>query len=191
MNKHISSICSNTHVHLCNIGAIRHLLTDTAASQVVHALITSRLDYCNSLLYGIPDNKLCRLQRIQNIAARITSRCSKHCHITPVLMELHWLPVKIRILFKVLLLTYRVLNRKAPSYLSDLIIPYSQERSLRSASQFLLSIPKTRLKTYGARCFSAAAPHEWNLLPLAIRQSPSLDTFKTRLKTYFFKMCYD
>ena len=99
MNKHISSICRSTHFHLRNIGAIRHLLTDTAASQVVHALITSRLDYCNSLLYGIPDNKLCRLQRIQNIAARITSRCSKHCHITPVLKELHWLPVKIRILF--------------------------------------------------------------------------------------------
>ena len=190
MNKQINSICRSTHFHLRNIGSIRHLLTDTATAQIVHALVSSRLDYCNSLLYGIPDNKLCRLQRIQNIAARITSRCSKSCHITPVLKDLHWLPVKQRIIFKILLLTYRALHGNAPAYLSELLTPYTQERALRSSTQSLLAVPKTRLKSYGDRSFASAAPREWNSLPVDIRQSPSLQSFKTSLKTYLFRTCF-
>ena len=107
MESQVNSICRSAHFHLRNIGSIRHLLTDSAAAQLVHALITSRLDYCNSLLYGLPDCRLDKLQRIQNIAARMVARTPKFDHITPVLRSLHWLPVRLRILFKLLLLVYR------------------------------------------------------------------------------------
>ena len=191
MDAHVKNICRNTHFHLRNIGAIRQLLPVSGAEQLMHALVTSRLDYCNSLLYGLPDNKIKRLQRIQNIAARIVSLSPKSSHITPILHDLHWLPVKQRIVFKILLLTYRSIHGSAPEYLSELVTVYQQSRSLRSASQLLLSVPKTRLKSYGDRCFAAAAPREWNKLPLHVRLSPSLDSFKTRLKTFLFKQCYE
>jgi hypothetical protein len=191
MNSQISSICRSTHYHLRNIGRIRSLLPDSAAAQLIHSLVTSRLDYCNSLLYGLPDSKLSRLQRIQNIGARILSRSPKSDHVTPILKQLHWLPIKFRILFKILLITYRCLHNLAPEYITDLISIYTPSRSLRSSDLQLLAVPKTRLKSYGDRCFAAAAPREWNKLPLYIRQSTSLSCFKSQLKSYFFKQHFD
>ena len=94
MDAHISYICRTIHFHLLNIGAIRNLLTDSATEQLIHSLVTSRLDYCNSLLNEVPGYKLKRVQRMQNIAGRIVSRCPYRDHITPVLASLHWLPVK-------------------------------------------------------------------------------------------------
>ena len=167
------------------------MLSDKSAVQLVHSLVSSCLDYCNSLLYGLPDSKLNRLQRMQNIAARIITRTPKSSHITPILKELHWLPIKSRILFKILLLTYRALHGLAPQYLAELLIPYQQTRSLRSANQHLLTVPKTRLKTYGERCFMAAAAYEWNSLPIVIKTARSLNAFKSALKTHLFKQCYD
>lgn len=187
LNSHISAVCRNTLFYLRKIGSIRSLLTDTAAAQLVHALVSSRLDYCNSLLYGMHDSQLKRLQRVQNVAARIVSRVDKQAHITPVLYSLHWLPIKFRIVFKILLLTYRCLNGTAPAYLTELIKPYIPTRSLRSASQHLLVIPKTKLCSYGNRSFAYAAAKEWNQLPDDVKNSPSVDSFKTKLKTHFFK----
>ena len=121
MEKQISNICKSTNFQLRNIGSIRNCLNDTSASQLVHALITSRLDYCNSLLGGIlPDTQIERLQRVQNNAAQIVARLKKFDHIAPTLKSLHWLPVKYRIEFKTLLFTYRILKNTAPSYLEDL-----------------------------------------------------------------------
>ncbi len=126
------SICRSTHFHLRNIGTIRSLLTDTAAAQLIHALVTSRLDYCNSLLYGLPGTQKDRLQRVQNIAIRIVCRAPKQSHVTDLMEEAHWLPIDQRITFKILLLTYRALNDLAPEYLRELVIPYCPERDLRS-----------------------------------------------------------
>ena len=97
MDKQVSSMCKSANFQLRNIGSIRKCLNDTAATQLVHALITSRLDYCNSLLGGIHDKQIDRLQRVQNNAARIVSRIQKYDHITPTLKSLHWLPVRHRI----------------------------------------------------------------------------------------------
>ena len=87
----------------------------------MHAFISSRLDYCNSLFYNIPAYQLEKLQRIQNAAARLILKESKFCHITPLLMTLHWLPVKYRIHFKILLLTFKAINVLAPSHICDLV----------------------------------------------------------------------
>ena len=186
----INTICKNTHFHLRNISSVRSCLTESATAQLVHALVTSRLDYCNSLLYGVPECKTKKLQRIQNIAARIVCRAPRQAHVTPLLAQLHWLPVKMRIIFKILLLTYRCLNNLAPSYLTELVVPYVPARSLRSADMALLEVPKFRFKTYGDRSFQAAAAHEWNNLPLFIRQSTSLTTFKSNLKTHLYNLYF-
>ena len=190
MENQISSVCRSTHFHLRNIGSIRNFLTDTAVAQIVHALVTSRLDYCNSLLYGLPDTQLQRLQRMQNIACRIVCRVPKQEHVTPLLKDLHWLPIKRRIDFKILLLTYRALNDLAPKYLTELVTFYCPEKDLRSAYQLQLKVQKTRLKTYGDRSFQYAAAHEWNKLPIYIKQSPSLESFKSNVKTHLFKLSY-
>ena len=134
----------------------------------------------NSLLYGLPAQSLNRLQRIVNTAARILCRIPKFGHISEILIDLHWLPVQQRVLFKVLILTYQAYQKTAPDYLCDLIIPYSNSCNLRSNNQLLLapSQPRTKLKTYGERSFQYAAPNGWNKLPLIIRESPPLAIFK-------------
>jgi hypothetical protein len=191
MDKHVTNCCRSIHFHIRNIGKIRHLLCQDTAAQLVHSVITSRLDYCNSLLYGLPNTLISRLQRMQNIAARIVSRTSKSAHITPVLKILHWLPVKERIKFKVLLLTHKIIHGNAPDYLRNLIAHHVPSRLLRSSNSFLLDVPKTRLKTYGDRSFSYAAPTEWNQLPIDLRKCSNLNTFKSELKTYLFKAYFN
>ena len=103
-------------MHLRNIRILKPFLTRDALITVTHSFITARIDYCNSLLLGVPDYSILRLQRIQNAAARIITGCSKYEHITPVLRSLHWLPVKQRVIYKVLLMTYKVIAGVAPTY---------------------------------------------------------------------------
>ena len=187
MHSHITAICKAANFHLRNIGAIRPALTDTSTAQLVHAFITARLDYCNSLLIGLDDTHISRLQRIQNNAARVVSKMKKFDHISPVLTQLHWLPIKKRIQFKLLLLTYRCLHGMAPQYLSELLTWYAPTRHLRSSDQCLLAVPKSKLKSYGDKSFQVAAPKAWNDLPFHLRSASSLDMFKRNLKTYLFE----
>ncbi len=166
------------------------MLSDKACAQLIHSLVTSRLDYCNSLLYGLPDTSLRRLQRVQNTAARILCRLPKFSCIGETLKNLHWLPINHRVTFKILILVYQAYHHTAPAYLCDLIKPYRCARvSMRSNDQMLLSVPRLRMSRYGERCFQYAGPKEWNALPLSIRNSTSLDIFKSRVKTYLFCKC--
>jgi hypothetical protein len=190
MDKHVTNVCKATNFHLRNIGAIRNILTHSSAAQLIHSMISSRLDYCNVLLYGIPNTQIQRLQRIQNNAARIVSKVKKFDHISPILEDLHWLPVKQRIIFKAMLLTYKALHGQAPTYLTELLIPYRPTRSLRSEHQCHLTVPPSRTVTYGDRSFSVMAPREWNNLPLKIRQSTSTESFKRNLKTHLYEMSF-
>ena len=96
---HISGICKCTHFHLRSIGRIRNLLTFDATAQLIHALITSRLDFYNIILYNLPNKQIERLQWIQKQAARMLKRIPWRNHITPVLRELHWLKIYDIIIF--------------------------------------------------------------------------------------------
>ena len=182
MEKHIQSIVSSGYHQLRELSRVKLFLTKEALVTAVHAFITSKMDYCNAVLYGLPLNLVTRLQHLQNSAARMISGVRKYDHISPILKDLHWLPVPQRIQYKILLLTYKSLHGLAPPYLSELL-----QKSRRGDT---LIIPLTKRVHFGDRCFSKAAPVLWNLLPSEIRDSPSVEIFKMRLKTFLFTKAY-
>ena len=190
MSQHVHSVCRTGYYHLRNIGRIRRYLTLDATKTLVHALVTSRLEYCNSLLYGLPANHLAKMQRLQNACARVITKTGRRSHITPVLKELHWLPVHRRIQYKILSHTCCAIHHQPPVYLSDLLSVYRPTRSLRSESTILLTMPRTRTVTYGDRTFTKAAATLWNSLPVNIRNSESCIKFQRQLKTFLFQQQY-
>ena len=121
MKDHIRKQCKAMYFALHRIGRIRKFLDQQSVERLVHAYVTSRLDMCNGLLYGLPYSTIAPLQRVQNSAARLVCCKRKSDHITPILKQLHWLPVKCRIEFKVLVTCYRALHGLAPQYISSLL----------------------------------------------------------------------
>ena len=191
VSAHINHVCKSSFYALYRIGKLRTLLDNTCIEKLVHAFISSRLDYCNSILYGCPSYEIQKLQSVQNAAARLITHSKKYDHITPILKELHWLPVQERIIFKNLLLVKKILSNEAPLYLSDFVEFYVPGRTnLRSTKSNVLILKrkdtKTTCKNYGWRDFRVFAPFLWNDLPVFIRQTESIDNFKKRLKTYLF-----
>ena len=191
MDNQISNICKCSFYHLRNIAKISKFISSRHCETLIHAFITSRIDHCNSLLSGLNQNQIKRLQHVQNLTTRLLTGTRKQEHITPVLKELHWLPVTARIRFKILLMTFKCLNLLAPRYLTDLLTAYKPSRSLRSSTKHLLVQPCCNLKTYGERAFSVAAPRLWNALPLNIRNCKTITTFKSALKTHLFKSYFE
>jgi len=135
MHGHFTSVCRTAYYHLKNIHCLKALLTQEALVTVVLAFVTACIDYCNSLLYGISDYNINRLQRIQNSAARIVINTQKHDHITLILQKLHWLTVNQRVHFKILLITYKSINDMSPEYLYELVSIRQSSRKLRSSSR--------------------------------------------------------
>ena len=164
MAAHVSKAVKSANYHLPNIRRIRKYLTAESTKGAVISLVTSIFDYCNGLLCGIPKELICKLQRVQNNAARVITLTKKHDHITLVLKELHWLPVREKIEFKTLLLAYKCLHGTTPSYLMELLKEYVPPRTLRSTSKNLLCEPRTNMNTYSDRSFSACTPKLWNQL---------------------------
>ena len=187
LGNHVNNICKSASFAITNISRIRKYLSQSDCDRTIHAFITSKLDYCNAILYGLPQAQLDKLQRIQNTAARIVSKTKKSQHITPVLRGLHWLPIHKRIVFKLRLLTYKALNGQAPSYISDLLTKYKISRNLRSGTKYLLTVPRSNTKSYGDRSFQVAAAELFNKLPMELKTAVStLNSFKAHLKTYLF-----
>jgi len=144
-NDHVASICKSSFYHLRNISYIRKYLSSTTIAILDHAFVSSKLDNCNSLLYGLLNYQVKKIQHVQNAAARLISLSRKHEHITSILLHLRWLPIRYRIEFKILLITYKALNNLAPSYIRDLLTPYVPSCQLRSSSKNLLVIPHFNL----------------------------------------------
>ena len=184
---HISAICSSCIYHIRDLRRIHRHLDLDSAKFLVKALVSSHLDYCNSLLSGIAETDLTKLQRVLNRLARVVTKSPLFTRSVPLLRSLHWLPVKYRVHFKICLLTYKALHEEQPVYLRSLIAISFPSRSLRSNRGITLSIPRIKTNT-GARAFSSCAPSLWNNLPLSVRSATSVATFRRRLKTYLFDL---
>ena len=133
LEKHVMNTCKMAFYHLRNIARVRNCLSQDDAETLVDAFISSKLDFCNALMVGLPKSVIDRLQYAQICAARLVTRTRGSEHITPVLRRLHWLPVRQRITYKILLLTYKALNGMAPRYTADLLQPYTPTRQPRSS----------------------------------------------------------
>lgn len=184
--RHVNEVCRKAYFQIKNIARIRRYLDINATRTLVQALVISTIDYCNALLVGLPESVIGKLQRVQNSAARLILRLGRREHITRHLRDLHWLPVKRRIEFKVLVLVYRCLHGLAPQYLADLVKLRDSTVLTRSAGAKHLLVPKTRTAHYGDRAFCRVGPVLWNSLPPNIRTKESLSTFKSALKTHLF-----
>ena len=188
LDKHLHESAKSLNSSIYKIGKVRRFLDKKNCATLISGLFTSRLDYCNSLFYGLPQSSIDKLQKLQNRAARTLTFTRKYDHISPVLRQLHWLPVEKRVHFKILLLTFKSLYGLAPEYLSDLVQWYIPRANLRSGSQHLLHQPKWKLKTVGFRRFAVAGPHLWNKLPAELRSISDIDRFTKELKTHLFTL---
>jgi hypothetical protein len=136
---HVKTVCKTAFYHLRNISRIRKYISIKNTETLVHDFVTFKIDHCNSLLFGLPKHVLNKLQSIQNAAARLITLSRKYDHITPIMKELHWLPIAECIKFKILLITFKALHDQAPSYITDLITCYKPQRTLCSSSELLLN----------------------------------------------------
>ena len=167
MDAHIKYLCRILFCQLSRTGKIRSFLSTDAANKLAVSLILSRLDYCNSLLAGLPD-KL----NIQNHAARLVLRKSRHASATTLLRRLHWLPMKAMIQYKIACLCFQCIYQNSmPPSISDLLHPYCISRTLRSLDTSLLTVPRFSLETFGKKSFSVSGPTVWNSLPLSLRKN--------------------
>ena len=175
-----------------HIRALRHVrksLPDDVAKTVACSIVGSRIDYCNALLVGMSDSNFAKLQRVQNTLARVVLGLRKFEHITPALIELHWLPFTQRVTLKLATLTVKTVHSGQPTYLRDLVNAYEPVRTLRSSSQHLLCVGRTRTVT-AARSFRHSSATIWNSLPAEIRDCTAVDNFKRKLKTRLFKLAF-
>ena len=179
-----------------HVRALRHLrrsLTKDVANTLACSIVGSRIDYCNALLYGATDKVLGKLQCIQNCLARVVSNTGiRQLHAAglnsmDLLRDLHWLPIHSRIDYKVAVLSFNGLRHGSPQYLSPLLREYAPGRSLRSATRDLLVEVPSRIKLTSRR-FACAAPHVWNELPSTVRAATSIASFKSQLKTHYFRL---
>ena len=190
MEAHVNQVTKQCFAKLWNIGKIRRFLSSESAKTVIHATVMSRIDYGNALLCGITDSLCRRLQKIQNYAARMITGTAYRDHVTPALQSLHWLPVRSRLDYKVLVIVYQAVYGLAPSYIQELFQIYQPKRTLHSQGELKLVVPRCNTHRYGSNSFKVRSALLWNSLPVALRHSQSLPCFKRALKTHLFKIAY-
>ena len=184
-DQHVRNICKSSYSNIRALRYIRSSLTRDTAASIASAIVSTRLDYCNSLLYGTTSKNIVKLQRIQNSLARVVSGKRKFDHIAPTLKDLHWLPIRERITYKVGCLTFKAKCIGQPPYLADKLHMRVNSRSLRSSDYDVLAIPFAG-SNIASRAFSVAGPRVWNNLPITVRNSCSISLFRKNLKTYLF-----
>uniref|UniRef100_A0A3P8U7G5 Reverse transcriptase domain-containing protein n=1 Tax=Amphiprion percula TaxID=161767 RepID=A0A3P8U7G5_AMPPE len=188
-DRQIVSIVKASFFQLRLLTKVKPFLSKCDLEKAIHTFISSCIDYCNALYFGATQSSLRRLQLVQNAAAHLLTRTSRHTHITPILSALHWLPVHHCIEFKILTFVFKALHGLAPLYISELLTIHRPSRALRSSTQMVLDVPRSRYKQWGDRCFAVAAPTL--ALPLELRVITNLQLFKSRLKTYLFRRAFE
>ena len=177
MESQLNHVCKLSYLELRRLAHLRPYLNMDAMKKLVSAFVLSRLHYCNSLFAGLSNDKITKLQRIQNNVARLALKQPKHHHKSPLLKDLHWLPIMARCDYMVALLCFKCLNNNAPAYIKDLIVPYTLALMLRSSLSNLLSTPRVSSKKYGERAFTFSGSQIWNSLPGNIRSEKGLEKF--------------
>ena len=184
MSSHVMSLVKSVSYHTRNISRIRRNLTTDSAKKLVNSLVTSRLDYCNSLLVGISGGLLKRLQCAQDWAARVVLQLPRS--VDPPLQELHWLPVSKRIDYKLTVTVFKAIHGLAPDYINELIIPVTAaSRTRLGEGSYRLHVSRTT-NGRGDRTFKIAGPNLWNKLPKDLRAVTNIVDFKRKLKTHFY-----
>ena len=187
MNAHVSNIARTCYFELRRMASIRRFLTSTATATLVSAFALSRIDYCNSLLFGSTHDVTSHLQRIQNYAARVILRLPKSCSIAIHLKSLHWLPVKVRSTYKIACLCHHCHSSTAPSYVAEMLHKKTSHTISSSYTMPLLNRPAHSKATLGDRSFSFGSSSVWNSILNDVRCAPSLPSSKSRLKTYLLR----
>ena len=189
--KHISEKCKIACFNLSKISLLRKYLTRDSCALLVLSLVIVHLDYSNALFIGLPDKSINKLQRVQNMAAKLVLKAKKYDSNTACLKELHWLPIKQRVKYKVLITVWKCMYNQAPDYLKCLLVKNEQQAyCTRRSVKFNLVVPKTKKKTFADRSFSVQGPILWNELPLNLKNCNNLNIFKKSLKTYLFKQYF-
>ena len=153
------------------------------------ALVSSKLDYCNALFHNMPEKDIARLQSVKNCLARVVTKAPRFSRSVPILKRLHWLPVKFRIHFKICAITFRTLKENQPAYLADLLVRTKCSKYLRSTNTNRFVVPRIKTKT-GSRAFSISGPALWNALPVPIRNTETILTFRKLLKSHLFDLVF-
>ena len=194
MNAHVSNIApiaQTCYFELRRLASIRRFLTSTATATPVSAFVLSRIDYCNSLLFGSTHDMASHFQRIQNYAARIILCLPKSSSITTHLKSLHWLPVKVRSTYNIACLCYYCHSSTTPSYAADMLHkkpPHTRNTHSSLYTMPLLNRPANSKATFGDRSFSSSSVS--NSIQNDVRCTPSLSSFKSCLMTYLFRSVY-
>ena len=183
MDKHVNHIVSHCYKLLKDISRIRNVLSKNHTEMLVHSVIASRLDYCNSLFFNMDPTNIFKLQKVQNAAARLIARKRKRDSAAEILRSLHWLDVRGRIVFKIILLVYKCINNMCTENLKSML--KFKIHNCRE-NDFLLLETTSYITKFGKRSFKYAGPRLWNALPLEIRTEPVIDKFKKRIKSILF-----
>ena len=186
LKHHIVLTCRKAMWNIHRIKLMRNVLTSEACAILTLGLVMSHLDYANALYIGLPECDMRKLQRVQNMAAKLVLNSADSSH--SCLKNLHWLPIHLRIKHKVLTLLFKSLRGESPQYLRDLVeLQSSGREGLRSNNIIQrLKVPFHRRKTFAGRSYSVAAPLWWNQIPNFVKDSDNVDIFKSRLKTFLF-----
>ena len=186
MDHAVSTLRQSCYYQLRKISQLRPLISEKATKQLVSSFVLSKIDYCNSLFYSTSIENIYKLLKVQNHAARLVKRAPKQSSVTAILVELHWLPVKARIIYKIAVVVFNLLSSEdSPNYLKELIVRYQPQRTLRSQNKSLLTVPSTNL-SFGKKAFTFSGPEIWNSLPQNIKNSETITKFKSQLKTHLF-----
>ena len=193
-DRHVSDVSAKSFYQLRQLRRIRRSLDDQSVATLVHAFVSTRVDYCNCLLIGAPKSTTDKLQRVMNAAARVVTNTKKFDRGLTLARrrDLHWLDVTDRVKYRLCVTVYKCLHGMAPQYLTELCVPtasVSGRQHLRSARRGQLEMHRFRLSSLGGRSFFCAAPSLWNTLPVTVTDSSlSLHSFLGHLKTFFFSL---